>query len=143
MRDTPTDSDFVGRGHKISAKSFRRRIGQPDRKKLRASHLSPPTLPQPLIYWHSELPPLDAEPMGEHVAEATSCRVPHTLAHRDELWERCYEYLMDQARNRLEQEIARLGGNYAHILEEHIESKDDAVTGESWLQGQFRYMLYR
>ncbi len=36
MRDTPTDSDFVGRGQEGSAKSFRRRAGQPDREKLRA-----------------------------------------------------------------------------------------------------------
>ncbi len=142
MRDTPTDSDFVGRGQEGSAKSLRRRTGQPDRKNLRASHLSRP-LPRPFVYWHSELPPIDAEPMGEHTAEATSCRVPHTLAHRDELWERCYEDLMVQARNRLQQEIARLGGNYAHVLDEHVESKEDAVAGESWLQGRFHYMLYR
>ena len=42
MRDTPTDSDFVGRGQEGSAKRFRRRAGQPDRKKLRASHLLRP-----------------------------------------------------------------------------------------------------
>jgi hypothetical protein len=126
-----------------SARRLRRRAGQPDRKKLRASHLSRLSFPQTLVYWHSELPPLDAELMSEHTAEAMSGRVPHTLAHRDEVWERCYEDLMVQARNRLEQEIARLGGNYAHILDEHVESKYDAVTDESWLQGRFRYMLYR
>ena len=38
-----------------------------------------------IIYWHRELPPLDAEAMGEHVVEVASGRVPGTLAHRDEL----------------------------------------------------------
>ncbi len=27
------------------------------------------------IYWHGDLPPLEAEAMGEHVLEATSHRV--------------------------------------------------------------------
>jgi hypothetical protein len=47
-----------------------------------------------MIYWHRELPPSEAEPMGEQTVEATSARVPSTLAHRDELWNRCYEDLM-------------------------------------------------
>jgi hypothetical protein len=97
---------------------------------------------QARVYWHGELPPADAELMGEHVLEATSSRTPHTIAHRDEVWERCYQDLMTQARNRLEQEILRLGGSYAHVLDEHVESRSDAVTGESWLQGRFRYVLY-
>ena len=81
--------------------------------------------------------------MCEHVVEATSVRVPSTLAHRDELWERCYEDLMAQARIRLEQEVLRLGGNYAHVLDESVDSRHDDVTGESWLHGSFTYMLYR
>jgi hypothetical protein len=95
-----------------------------------------------IIYWHSELPPLNAEAMGEHIVEATSGRVPATLAHRDELWNRCYEELMAQARTRLEQEVARLGGRYAHVLDESVDSRHDDVTGEAWLQGRFIYMLY-
>jgi hypothetical protein len=96
-----------------------------------------------IIYWHRELPPLDAEAIGEHVIEAASGRVPGTLAHRDELWSQCYEDLMAQVRIRLEQEIARLGGDYAHVLDESVESKHDAVTGEAWLHGSLTYMLYR
>ena len=69
-----------------------------------------------IIYWHRELPPFDAEAMEEHVVEAASGRVPGTLAHRDELWSQCYEDLMAQVRIRLEQEVARLGGSYAHVL---------------------------
>ena len=96
-----------------------------------------------IVYWHRELPPPDAEPMGEHVVEATSARVASTLAHRDELWDRYYKDLMAQARVRLEQEIMRLGGNCAHVLDESVDSRHDDVTGESWLHGTFTYMLYR
>jgi hypothetical protein len=96
-----------------------------------------------VVYWHRELPPSDAEQMGEHVVEVNSARVPSTLAHRDELWDQCYEDLMAGARARLKQEVARLGGNYAHVLDESVESRHDDVTGENWLHGCFMYMLYR
>jgi hypothetical protein len=96
-----------------------------------------------IIYGHRELPPLATELMGEYVVEATSSRVPGTLAHRDELWNQCYEDLMDQVRTRLEQEILRLGGNYAHVLGESVDSKHDAVSGEAWLHGRLTYTLYR
>jgi len=96
-----------------------------------------------IVYWHRELPPLEAEPVGEHVVEAASARVPGTLAHRDELWEQCYENLMAQAGARLEQEVARLGGSCAHVLDEAVDSRHNAATGESWLHGRFTYVLYR
>ena len=67
--------------------------------------------------------------MGEYVLEATSSRVPGTLAHRDELWAQCYEDLMEQVRKRLEREILRQGGSYAHVLSESVDSKHDAVSG--------------
>jgi hypothetical protein len=44
MRDTPIDSDFVGRGQEGGAKRFRRRAVQPDRKKLRAPFFIPQLL---------------------------------------------------------------------------------------------------
>jgi hypothetical protein len=96
-----------------------------------------------VVYWHRELPPLSAEMMGEHVVEATSMRVPGTLSHRDELWDRCYEDLMVQARSRLEQEIVRLGGSCAHVLSESVDSKHDVAKNETWLRGLFTYVLYR
>ena len=95
------------------------------------------------IYWHRELPPFDSEATEEHCAEAVSSRVPGTLAHRDELWSQCYEDLMAQAGIRLGQEIDRLGGRYAHVLSESVDSKHDAVACEAWLHGVFTYMLYR
>ena len=96
-----------------------------------------------LVYWHRELPPLDAEIMGEHVLEATSERVLGSLAHRDELWDRSYRDLRKNSYERFEQEIRRLGGRYAHVLDEHVDTRHDNVTGEAWLRGRFTYVLYR
>jgi hypothetical protein len=93
-------------------------------------------------YWHRDLPPVDAVPIGEHIVEATSRRVPDTIADREVLWRRANDELMDQARARLAQEIARLGGRYAHVLDESIDTRHDASTGEAWLHGRFTYMLY-
>jgi hypothetical protein len=95
------------------------------------------------VFWHRELPPLAAEALGEHVVEASSARVPSLLAHRDELWLRCHAGLIEQATRRLTQEVARLGGRYAHILSESIDPHHDEVTDQAWLQGRFTYMLYR
>lgn len=95
------------------------------------------------IYWHRQLPPLDAEMMDEHVLEATSGRVRGSLTHRDELWNRCYEDLMSKTNARLWQEVERLGGDYAHVLHESIGSRHDDATGEAWLHGRFTYVLYR
>jgi hypothetical protein len=95
------------------------------------------------IYWHRELPPLRAEQIGEHAVEAVSTRVPSTLSHRDDLWDRCYAELMEAAHARLAQEISRLGGDCAHVLREAVDTRHDDVTGEMWLRGRFTYVLYR
>ena len=99
--------------------------------------------PAPAIYWHRALPPLDAVAVAEHTVEADSARVPGTIAHRDELWDACERALSADAASRLLQENSRLGGRYAHVLEEHIEVKHDAATDEAWLHGRYAYMLYR
>ena len=96
-----------------------------------------------VVYWHRELPPLGADAVGEHTLEATSARVPGTIAHRDQLWDRCRAELAINTQTRLEQEVARLGGRYAHILDEAIGTKRDEAAGEAWLHGTFTYMLYR
>jgi hypothetical protein len=103
----------------------------------------PGTVRDKTVFWHHELPPADAEPIEEHTLEATSARVPGTLGHRDELWNRCYRDLMDRTRVRLEQEIDRLHGHYARVLREKIESRRDDRTGEAWMYGRFDYELYR
>ena len=95
------------------------------------------------IYWHRQLPPLDAESAGEHTLEVVSRRVPDTIAHREALWQECRDDLMVHARERLTQEIARPGGRYAHVLNESIHTKHDAASGEAWLYGRFTYVLYR
>jgi hypothetical protein len=95
------------------------------------------------VFWHRELPPIDAEVMAEHTVEANSNRVPGTLAHRDELWDRCYQELMANAGSRITDEIGRLGGDYAHVHSESLGAKHDDVAGEAWLHGIFKYMLYR
>ena len=96
-----------------------------------------------VIYWHSQLPPLDAEPDGEHVVEADSTRVKGDLASRGALWDQCHDDLMARLQDRLRQELSRLGGDYAHVLEESIESERDDSTGEAWLHGRLNYSLLR
>jgi hypothetical protein len=96
-----------------------------------------------IVFWHRELPPLDTEVMGEHTVEASSERVQGTLTHGGKLWERCYGSLMAATRSRIEQEVARLGGSYAHVLSESIDSRRDEVAGEAWLHGRFVYVLSR
>jgi hypothetical protein len=99
--------------------------------------------PPKVVFWHRDLPPRTAELMSEHTVEANSCRVPGTIAHRDELWHRCYAELMANAESRLIQEVVRLGGRFAHVHDEAIEPKHDDAAGEAWLHGRFHYMLYR
>jgi hypothetical protein len=96
-----------------------------------------------IVYWHRELPPLPAEAVTEHVLEADSAHIPGTIAHRDELWSICYHDLLTRAQARLEQEVARLGGDYARVFDESIDSRHDDVKGETWLRGRFKYVLYR
>lgn len=95
------------------------------------------------VYWHRELPPLDGDVVAEHTVDADSGRVLGTLAHHGELWRACYLELMTNARSRLVQEVARLGGHYAHVYNESISPRRDDVAGEAWLHGCFTYMLYR
>ena len=56
------------------------------------------SISQQIVYWHRELPPIEAELMADHTVEATSSRVAGTISHRDELWDRCYRELMSTPR---------------------------------------------
>ncbi len=96
-----------------------------------------------IVSWHRDLPPLDAERVAEHIVEASSSRVPGTLAHRDELWDQCSQELMTNTTTRLVEEVARLGGHYAHVRDEAISPKHDDAAGEAWMHGRFTYMVYR
>jgi len=95
-----------------------------------------------IVYWRRELPPLSEQLEGEHEITATSERVHLSWDERDALWSRCYDHLMANARARIVQEVERLGGSCAHVLEEAITAKQDDVTGEFWLAGTFRYVMY-
>jgi hypothetical protein len=106
---------------------------------MKASHDSEPKS----VYWHRDLPPLDADLLEEHTVEATSSRVPGTLAHRDDLWDRCYHELMANTETRVIEELARLGGHYAHVHDEAIGPRHDDIAREAWLHGRFTYMIYR
>ena len=96
-----------------------------------------------VVYWHRDLPPLDAEPLGEHTVDADSMRVAGDLAHRGDLWDLCYRDLMERLHVRLDQEVHRLGGHYAHVLAETIGTKRDDRSGEVWVHGRINYMLLR
>jgi hypothetical protein len=95
------------------------------------------------VYWHRELPPVDAVPLSEHTIEADSIHVAGMLAARDVVWDRCATDLAQGVERRLAQEGARLGGGCAHVLDEHIDVKHDPVRDEAWLHGRYTYMLYR
>ena len=97
----------------------------------------------PAVFWHRDLPPINAELMAEHTVEANSGRVLGTLAHRDELWDRCYAELMANAGRRIADEIRRLDGDYAHVHGESLVARHDDVAGEAWLHGTFTYVLFR
>ena len=96
-----------------------------------------------VIFWHRELPPLDADAVAEHTLEAASSRVHGAITHGDESWSRCHEDLMATVHARLLQELSRLGGDYAHVVHESIDTRYDNSTDEGSLHGQFAYVLYR
>jgi hypothetical protein len=96
-----------------------------------------------VVYWHLQLPPLTAEAIAEHTLEASSRHVQATFSRCDEAWGLCYGDVMRQARARLAQEVARLGGDYARVTEEMIWPQHDDAVGEDWLYGRFTYVLYR
>ena len=99
--------------------------------------------PHKFVYWHLDLPPLAAELIGDDTIEATSGRVSANLSHRDDAWDRCYADLIARAQARLEQEGRRHGGDCVHVKDECIEPRHDDATGETWLYGRFRYVIYR
>jgi hypothetical protein len=96
-----------------------------------------------MVYWHRDLPPVDAGAVSEHTVEADSARVPGTLAHRNELWNRCYADVMSRAGSRIEQEVERLGGDFAHVVRESIAVRHDDAAGESWLHGRFDFVRWQ
>ena len=95
-----------------------------------------------IVYWHRELPPLSAELMAEHTLEATSSRVPGTISHRNELWDRCYLELMANTQIRLAQESLASG---ATTPTSAMNPSTSAMTTRLAKRGytDASYMLYR
>ena len=98
---------------------------------------------QTRIYWHRDLPPLDADVVAEHVVEAASDKADYHFDRRDELWHDCAPSLRAHLVERLESELDRLGGAYAHVLEEDVTPHVDYANAQYWLIGRARYSLYK
>lgn len=95
-----------------------------------------------VIYWRRELPPLSEQIEGEHEVEAESPHVHFDYGNRAAMWSKCYEPLMAEAEKRMAQEVLRLGGSCAHVLEEIVTAKTNDATSMFWLHGRFRYVMY-
>ena len=95
-----------------------------------------------IVYWRRELPPLSEQIEGEHEITADSARVHGAWGDRDALWSRCHDDLMSRARARIGDEVTRLGGSCAHVVDEVIAVRRDDGSGDFWLSGTFRYVMY-
>lgn len=95
-----------------------------------------------IVYWRRELPPLSEQLEGEHEVTATSDRVHTTWSERDVSWGSCHESLMIHAADRITQEVQRLSGTCAHVLDESVVSHRDDATEEFWLVGTYRFTMY-
>jgi hypothetical protein len=95
-----------------------------------------------IIYWRRELPPLSEQVEGEHEVEADSAAIAQEVGGRQQLWGRCYPALLEVAEQRMAQEVRRLGGSCAHVVDEVITARVDDAAGTFALHGRFRYVLY-
>ena len=98
---------------------------------------------EPDVYWHRDIPPLGMNPVTDDTVEATSSRIPGTIARQSDLWNRCYDELIKTAELRMSQELKRIGGVCARVHDEGIDTRHDAASGEAWLHGRFTFTVYR
>jgi hypothetical protein len=96
-----------------------------------------------VIYWRRELPPLSEQIEGEHEIEAESPHIHFDVGRRETMWGISYGPLMAEAERRMIQEVLRMGGSCAHVLEEVVTAKIDDASSIFWLRGRFRYVMYR
>jgi hypothetical protein len=99
--------------------------------------------PKQVVFWHRDLPPVEAEPIVEDEIEATGPRLPSSPSGRSELWTRSADGLRASAESRIAQEVRRLGGLYAHVNDDHVEEHTDHASGETWLRGRYSFVVYR
>lgn len=95
-----------------------------------------------IVYWRRDLPPLSEQLEGEHEIVATSDRVHASWGEREASWGRCYASLSAHAEDRIAQEVRRLGGTCAHVLDESVVTRRDDRTDELWLVGTYRFTMY-
>lgn len=92
------------------------------------------------IFWHRDLPPEGARPLGSHELEANSPPTTWRYGDRDALWAE-HQPLLDAAvRQRLTQELDRLGADFAHVVEEHVEAHIEVNAGTFELRGRYGYV---
>lgn len=100
------------------------------------------TLPgEQRVFFGRDLPPLGEVVEGEHTIEADSPALPIDACH-DALWDDGSSALQTEVTRRIEQELLRLGGSCAHVVEARLEPKVDYATGKMWLHGRYAYVLY-
>jgi hypothetical protein len=95
-----------------------------------------------VVYWRRDLPPLSEEIEGEHEVEAESPHVHYDFGRREAMWSKCYGLLQEVAEERIRQEVLRLGGSCAHVVDEAITAKTDDAAALFWLRGRFRFVMY-
>jgi hypothetical protein len=96
-----------------------------------------------IVYWHHDLPPFEAFVLDEYAIDIDGVRVPGTRVLRDEVLEWCRADLQRRCVARLEREVQRLDGHYAHVFCERIDATRDEAKDETWLHGRFRFSVYR
>jgi hypothetical protein len=95
-----------------------------------------------IVYWRRDLPPLSEQIEGEHEIEAESSQVHYDFGRRETMWATCYEVLQEQAAERIRQEVLRLGGTCAHVVDEAITAKTNDAEALFSLRGRFRFVMY-
>jgi hypothetical protein len=95
-----------------------------------------------IVYWRRDLPPMSEQIEGTHEVEAESPHIHYDFGRRAEMWAKCYGPLQLEAEERIRQEVLRLGGSCAHVVDEAIRSKTNDAEGLFWLRGRFRFVMY-
>ena len=80
-----------------------------------------------IVFWHRELPPIEADLVAEHTVEANSSRVPGTLAHRDELWDQCYRWTPNEYHAR-DRHTRAMGHEELNKAEEFLRNMEEKAS---------------
>jgi hypothetical protein len=95
------------------------------------------------VYFHRAWPPVDARPVGEGFVEARTTPVRSSHDERTAHWAAAQTELDALSRSRIEQELDRLGADFAHVFEEHVEDHVDPGADTFQLRGRYRFVTYR